>query len=484
VKVSYGQCLNLLPISPQGNSMLEIKKALDGLGIAPMAIRIRIPELSGLRVPAIVWTYPPKDAFVRSKDSRKVGHYIVVVPLGDGRIKVLDYPDAPVMIRVSTWAQHLQSLGIENTLAVLCGRKGQNPEQLLSSDQNAAANESNSDTGAFGASAALVIRADMPKDALAVWDFGDISEGAVVKHDFPLINGTDKELHVSKVSKDCVCSAAAADRKTLAPGTACTVAVTVSLAGRVGTQRISVALVFDKQDGIRPIVLLVTGRSHARWTVPSDIIDFGSIDLGSIAPHRDVPVHTSAYGVNSRISHAKCSSNLVTVDVVAKEEEGPGSYLLSLQVNPSGSPGAFGGDVEVFAAGQEKPAFSFPVAGEWYSNIAVQPTRLFLTPLSSPMGTLRLHHRGGQAIRLISTKVTDSALDALKVTASNEPLSDDLQIAVNLPTDKSGTYTGTLQLTLRIGNEQESHCVEVPFFCPGKVRGGERSGSTIGEQRR
>ena len=60
IDMSYKKCLELLPISSKGNSMLEMKQALESLGFSAKPLRIKVDEITNLHVPAIMWAHPPK----------------------------------------------------------------------------------------------------------------------------------------------------------------------------------------------------------------------------------------------------------------------------------------------------------------------------------------------------------------------------------------------------------------------------------------
>ncbi|MCW8816322.1 MAG: DUF1573 domain-containing protein, partial [Ignavibacteriaceae bacterium] len=59
-----------------------------------------------------------------------------------------------------------------------------------------------------------------PKLALqqTSYDFGDIKQGDVVSHDFILSNSGGDMLTISNVTASCGCTAAAPEKKELAPG--------------------------------------------------------------------------------------------------------------------------------------------------------------------------------------------------------------------------------------------------------------------------
>ena len=119
--VTYEQCLELLPLTAQGNSMLEFKCALLSLGIDVDAQRLGPEELADIEVPVVVLQLPPP--VVASGDPVAMGHYFVVWPLDDQRIKLLDYPREPVVLARDNWLKHLQAAEARAMPTLLCSQR-------------------------------------------------------------------------------------------------------------------------------------------------------------------------------------------------------------------------------------------------------------------------------------------------------------------------------------------------------------------------
>jgi len=50
-----------------------------------------------------------------------------------------------------------------------------------------------------------------------VWDFGNVKEGQVFKHEFMIKNESDKVLNIKEVNTSCGCTISEIEKKTLAP---------------------------------------------------------------------------------------------------------------------------------------------------------------------------------------------------------------------------------------------------------------------------
>jgi len=57
------------------------------------------------------------------------------------------------------------------------------------------------------------------------WDFGQVKEGGVSKHNFILENGSGKTLTIKDVNTSCGCTVSKVEKKILLPGEATTISV-------------------------------------------------------------------------------------------------------------------------------------------------------------------------------------------------------------------------------------------------------------------
>ena len=66
------------------------------------------------------------------------------------------------------------------------------------------------------------------------WDFGTITEGQTVTHEFVIKNKSDKILKITNVNSSCGCTASQAKKKELAPGESTTIEVAFNSSGYNG----------------------------------------------------------------------------------------------------------------------------------------------------------------------------------------------------------------------------------------------------------
>ena len=66
------------------------------------------------------------------------------------------------------------------------------------------------------------------------WDFGQVKQGAVLKHDFILKNETNDILGINNIHTSCGCTVSESDKKSLMPQESTTIKVTFSSKGYLG----------------------------------------------------------------------------------------------------------------------------------------------------------------------------------------------------------------------------------------------------------
>jgi len=119
IEISYEKCRQLLPVGRQGNSMLEVKTALQSLGFHVRPQRITITEFADIRQPAVVLLSAPQNPQLRLP-GKNLGHYLVVCPEPEHHIRILDNPRNPVTVSTDYWIQHLRRLHIHKIPILLC----------------------------------------------------------------------------------------------------------------------------------------------------------------------------------------------------------------------------------------------------------------------------------------------------------------------------------------------------------------------------
>ena len=66
------------------------------------------------------------------------------------------------------------------------------------------------------------------------WDFGQVKQGTISKHDFILKNETNDILEINNIHSSCGCTASESDKKTLLPQESTVIKVTFNSQGYLG----------------------------------------------------------------------------------------------------------------------------------------------------------------------------------------------------------------------------------------------------------
>lgn len=463
--VSYEQCAELLPMTHQGNSMLEMKRSLVSVGFHVEAVRINVEEISRMQVPAILFACPPSDAITK-KEQSGLGHYLVVLPLGDEEYQVLDFPRSPIVLSGDVWAKYLRSIGIENVSILLCGEKEHSAEDMLApqvTDHSCQASPCTFSRTEDGRP--FVVLKEGGALPVLHWDFGDVAEGSVIRKVFTLVNGTDREIRVLKVVKGCTCNELAIDKDRLLPGESLAATIFLSLAGRESAQSISSSIVFDEESLLPPARLIITGNACPRWICEQSKVDFGLIEKVSPVQTRRISIKRTNFGRNSCLSHVTCDSEIIEADI---SEVADGSYTITLSIDPDKVVGNFHDRINVFAMGQDEPALSCYAMGEVYREITARPCRLLIKASKSDGGIVCLYHRDGREIELVSWEIEGCDKNEGGLCVREEQENGVLQVIVSQSEEQTLVREGTLMLMLRVRGRDIIKTVGIPFFREGK----------------
>ena len=133
--------------------------------------------------------------------------------------------------------------------------------------------------------------------SISQYDFGEVTEGVIVKFDFQIKNTGDKPLHINNIMTSCGCTAAAVQSDEIQPGESSAVKVEFNSDGRLGQQNKVISIASN--DAAQPNVKLeLTGKVLPKTTkieqpkavgpkiqFEKTIHDFGKIKEGKIVDY-------------------------------------------------------------------------------------------------------------------------------------------------------------------------------------------------------
>lgn len=163
-------------------------------------------------------------------------------------------------------------------------------------------------------------------------DFGDITQGEKVSHNFVISNVGGDKLIISDVKAGCGCTAAAPEKSELAPGESTKLLVTFNSTGRSGPQHKTV--MFKTNDPETPASMLTitaniitdkkAGTSAPQVYFPETQHDFGTVAEGKVV---DYTFHlqnkgTSALTIKDVKTSCGCTAALLSKDTIEPGQEG------------------------------------------------------------------------------------------------------------------------------------------------------------------
>ena len=164
------------------------------------------------------------------------------------------------------------------------------------------------------------------------FDFGDIVQGEKATHTFVLSNGGGDLLKISDVKASCGCTAAAPEKKELAPGESTNLLVTFNSAGRMGKQSKTIRIFSNDPDNPE-MVLSFTGNvvsaSQVSGGVPTIYFtetqhDFGKVNEGDKVDYtfNFANKGTTNLTIKDIKTSCGCTAALLSQDNLAPGQEG------------------------------------------------------------------------------------------------------------------------------------------------------------------
>lgn len=468
--VDYSKCLELLPIRSNGNSMLEMKTALEKIGFRTEALKIKTEELSNIKMPFVIWSYPPKDQMKR-KDLDGIGHFLVAKPVEQNKIQIFDYPEPSVVIETDIWIKHLKSIKVDEFPVILCDNKDGKLSDM-------SVEKSCKNDGLFSPCQINELKSQITNDRTSVtikentktdtlyWDFGNISEGAYLTKEFTITNGGNVPLEIGKLSKSCVCSSISSDKNIIEAGEQCKIMVGLSLAGKFNQQNISAAVIFDSKNNVAPVKILLAGYSHPRFLLEKPELNFGEIKSGVETEKLTTLIEATEYGLNSEIGDLKYNKDHIAAKIIKLDGN---KYSLDVSFDSAKYKGRFDEKIEIFAKGQDKPVLECKLKGYSYSEYTIEPERLFLNGHQNPMAVLKISSRDGAPIKLLSSDIMEAESDSLDIRQLNEKPDSTLELAIN-PKHTQNKQIGKIKLIVQSVNSEISKEFFVPYFYPGYIK--------------
>ncbi|MBN2591224.1 MAG: hypothetical protein JXA96_15275 [Sedimentisphaerales bacterium] len=446
IDISYKDCLGLLPISQNGNSMLDFKNVLEKLGVNVEALKLPVEDLIRIQVPGIV---------LQLTNSSQMGHYFVIYPLSKNKVQLLDYPRTPQIQNVDSWIIHLKKIGVKECNILLCGKKGQSIDDMLLS-QKPQLTESY-----LIEDANIYLKKHIEDGSEILWDYGNVTQSEILKRDFNVINNTKREIHIKKLIASCgSCATLMTDNYILMPGEICI--VTMSLKVPIGYEKeLYGYIIFESEDMVQPVRILASGHIHPNFTFKPEKIDFGVCDSYAGIIKKNITVSSSEYA-NLHVIDVTCLDNYVKTSITPEIKDADNLFNIMVTLNPFEITGKFQTLIAILVEEDSTPSAYCVVSGEVKPSLIINPKRLLLTE-AVEIKKVSIKHAEGKRIEIKEAKIVDC--DERFISLSYESKSNDtIEICLNNLNKKDLYYAGNIILELIIENEEKPKLIKIPFF--------------------
>jgi hypothetical protein len=205
------------------------------------------------------------------------------------------------------------------------------------------------------------------------FDFGSVSQGQKVEHDFVVRNDGDEDLVIQRIAPSCGCTAAAMSAGAVKPGTSEKIKVAFNTAGFYGSKTKSVSILTNARENPEA-VLKLKGVIVRGVTVTPE-----RIELGDVSPGASEAVRTKEFVVEvsqdsgREISSVRTTSKFLSVSPLGGDAS---SKRFAVRMLPGAPRGEFRDRVVIEFKNQDHSAVNVPVVASVLGDIRVNPSSI------------------------------------------------------------------------------------------------------------
>lgn len=243
------------------------------------------------------------------------------------------------------------------------------------------------------------------------FDFGTVSQGEVVKHDFVIENRGGVDLHIQRVVPACGCTASSASNPVIAPGAKGVVSVEFNTTGFSGTKRKTIRVHTD--DPEQPsVVLAIRGEILPDVIVEPSRLLFGALggNPGELTTEQEVTVRVRE-GVGISLGTIRNHSGRVVLDLL---EDTPKFKRFKASLAADLPQGAVRDRVVVELKGGKRRSLNVPVVAKIRGDIEVKPSAVsfgvFDTSTTSLKRSVRVESHVERPFKITSVSSDNPAL--------------------------------------------------------------------------
>lgn len=258
-------------------------------------------------------------------------------------------------------------------------------------------------------SAAAAPRAVVPQK---VHEFGAVSQGTKVEHDFVLRNEGDADLVIHNVVASCGCTASAPSSDKIAPGGEGTIKVSFDTSGFSG-EKLKTVRVHTNDIDESSLVLTLRGTVEPDIIVEPRRVFFGDLIKGAQEEARTQRISVKVQeGSKSAITAVRSMSKYLAVNEVkstAKER------VIEVRVAPDTPLGELRERVIIGVSGTRESSINIPVYAAVKGPLRLKPSTLSFGVLEGSEAltrSIKLENLGKRPVQVTSVRSSDKAVTA------------------------------------------------------------------------
>lgn len=244
------------------------------------------------------------------------------------------------------------------------------------------------------------------------YDFGTISQGQQVIHDFELRNAGGSDLIIQKVAPSCGCTVSTLSSSTIKPGASEKIHVVFDTAGFLGSKNKIITIVSNSSDSSNLAVRL-TGRVVSGVSITPDRVEFGEVSSASSLPTRTREFSVELDDSDSpRVSSAKSLSKYISVKKIRSEAT---REVFSVVLDPSAPKGDLRDRIVIEFEGGKQASINAPVTASVLGDLRITPATVSFGLINgtAPMERrLRFENNSGKRVEIERISSSDPAVSA------------------------------------------------------------------------
>lgn len=277
-----------------------------------------------------------------------------------------------------------------------------------------------------------------------VFDFGTVSQGTVVSHDFIVRNEGQSDLVIQRIIPSCGCTAAAVSTDPIAPGQERAIKVSFDTAGFSGDKYKTVRVNTNDIDNLS-VVLALRGIVEPDVLVEPQSLMFGEVVRGTKESRR-VSVSVKS-GATIGLSGARTFSPHVEVEESDRSET---SAVFNVTILPSAPQGELRDRLVIGVKGAQESTINVPVFAVVRGAVVFEPPQLTFGVIEGTTAiqkSVKVVNRGDELIRIGEVRSSHPAVSAevrevkpgknfvLQVKVEPTKVSRDLKASIEVRTE-------------------------------------------------